>query len=59
MGHPPAEVWGYTPKQLNGFLGFASKRMKREAAHQLSLGAMASRGDPKELKKILKDAEKE
>lgn len=32
----------------------AAKRKKREAGESLALGALAARGDPKELKKKLK-----
>lgn len=55
MGHPPAAVWDYTPRQIAGFLHFAGKRRKRETAEALSIGAMAARGDPKELKKQIKE----
>lgn len=49
----------YTPREIAGWAHFISKGKKREYAENLSLGAMASRGDPKELKKIIKDAEKD
>jgi hypothetical protein len=50
-GHPPAAVWNYTPRQIAGFLFFSSKRKNREDASKLSIGAMAARGDPKDVKK--------
>lgn len=52
-GHPNA--FDYTPRQIAGFLYFVMERKKREAAQHLSIGALASRGDPKEVKKTLKD----
>lgn len=51
MGHSPADVWGYTPKRLAGFLQLGFMRRKREAAEQLSINTLASRGEPKELEK--------
>lgn len=58
MGHDPQAVWRYTPRQISGFVGFAARRLKREAAQALSLQSMAARGDPKALRKQIKDLEK-
>jgi hypothetical protein len=55
MGHPPVEVWKYTPKQMSAFLFIAAKRQRREQKELLALQALAARGEPKELRKILKD----
>lgn len=59
MGHPAADVWDYTPRRIAGFLFFARKRLKSEAAQSLSIGAMAARGDPKDVKKRLQEWSKE
>jgi hypothetical protein len=48
-----------TPRQLAGLLHFAARRKKREAAQLLGLHAMAARGEPRELKKKLKELGKE
>lgn len=53
MGHPASDVWSYTPKQISGFLWFASKRLKVKAAEALSIQFNASRGDPKEVKRMI------
>jgi hypothetical protein len=52
-------VWTYTPRRLAGFLGFAARRQKREAAVTLSLHSMAARGDPKDVNARLKELGKE
>jgi len=56
-GHPAADVWGYTPRQLNGWLTLAGKRQKAERIEQLALMALATQGDLKAVKKQLKDWE--
>jgi len=48
-------VWRYTPRQITAFLWFARTRFNRERAVASSDGAAASRGDPKELTKTLKE----
>lgn len=58
-GHPPASVWGYTPREIAGWLFFAGKRKAREAGEQLSLGAAAARGEPRALKKQIKELTKD
>lgn len=45
----------YTPKQVQTFLYFAGLRKKQEAAEVLSLNTLASRGDPKQVKKVHQD----
>jgi len=54
-GHPPAEVWQYTPRQMQGFLFIASRRRQREHKELLALYAMATRGESKEIRKALRD----
>lgn len=54
MGHPPQAVWSYTPRRIVSFLWFARTRINRERAVAIADGAAASRGDPKELTKTLK-----
>lgn len=48
-----------TPRQIRGALTFAEKDARREAADNLALGAQASRGEPKELKRLIKDLVRE
>jgi hypothetical protein len=55
MGHPVEAVFGYTPKRIAGFLHFARLRKARDAAESLQLAALAARGDPKDIKKAVKD----
>lgn len=55
MGHAPADVWSYTPKQIAGFQRLAAVRRRRDAAEQLSINTMAARGEPREVKKRLKE----
>lgn len=55
MGHPPAVVWKYTPRQLHAFLFIASKRREREQAEALALNALAAQGTEKAIKKAIKD----
>lgn len=59
MGHPPAAVWSYTPRRIVGFLHFAALRRKREMARDLVTTFNASRGKPQDVKRTLKDLEKE
>lgn len=54
-GHPPAVVWKYTPRQMHAFLFIAGKRRERERRELLALHALAARGDPKAVRKQLKD----
>jgi hypothetical protein len=42
-----------TPRQIAGSLYFARRRKQREAAEQLTLGALAARGEPREVKRQL------
>lgn len=58
MAHGHPQAWDYTPRMLAGHMHFAMEHQKREMAAALSLHAMAARGDPKEIKKILKEAER-
>lgn len=52
-------MWGYTPREIAGWLFFAGKRKAREAGEQLSLGAAAARGEPRALKKQIKELTKD
>jgi hypothetical protein len=52
-------VWGYTPRQINGYLKLTAKRRKIEAAELLTVQAIAASGDDKLIKKVLKDWTKE
>lgn len=44
---------------MHAFLFIAGKRREREQAEALAIGTMASRGDPKAIKKRLKDISEE
>ena len=59
MGHSPSAVWSYTPRQIAGFLDFASTRLKREQARDLAIGFSAARGKPQDVKQQMKDLQKE
>lgn len=58
-GHSSESVMNYTPKQVQTFLYFANLRKKQEAAEALSLSTLASRGDPKQIKKVHQDLMKD
>lgn len=47
-------MWRYTPRRIANYLWFARTRVNRERAIAIADGAAASRGDPKELTKTLK-----
>ena len=51
--YPPADVWAMTPRQIVGSLYFVRRRRQLEAAEQLALGALAARGEPREVKRRL------
>lgn len=55
LGHNADDVWGYTPRRINAFVKLASKRVARDQASNLSLSALAARGDPKDIKRQLKE----
>lgn len=42
--HPPAAVWDYTPRQIEGHMDFARRVLRLEKADQLTLNAIAARG---------------
>jgi hypothetical protein len=44
-----------TPREIAGSLYFAERRRKREAAERLALDALATRGEPRELKRQIED----
>jgi hypothetical protein len=48
-------VWGYTPRQLKGYLRLAQIRREHEAAEQLMIAALAARGDPDEIQRQVND----
>ena len=59
MGHSPSDVWDYTPRRITGFLKLAYRRMARNAAQSLSLNTLASRGDPKDVKRQFQELTRE
>jgi hypothetical protein len=42
-----------TPRQIESSLYFARRRRQREAAEQLALNTLATRGEPREVKRQL------
>jgi hypothetical protein len=40
-----------TPREIAGSIHFVQLRRRREAAEQLAFGALAARGEPRELKR--------
>lgn len=57
-GHSVAELWQCTPRELVGWLYFSNRVKKRRRAEELSVNAMAARGDIKAVKKQIEDAGK-
>jgi hypothetical protein len=55
MGHAPADVWRYTPRQIAAFLSFAVKRKSVETAQAIITARMAAHGDAKDIKKHVKE----
>lgn len=51
-------MFKYTPRTIDAYLRLGNKRRKRELSEDLSIGAMASRGEPKKLKDLQKQLEK-
>ena len=47
-------MWGYTPREIAGFLMLLALRRRREAGEQLAIAASATRGDEKELKRQIR-----
>ncbi len=58
-GHGAEVVWTYTPRRIAAFLKLAHRRLGREAAQALSIGALASRGDAKEIRRQHKELTRE
>jgi hypothetical protein len=58
-GHDEERLWKSTPRELVGRLGFSDRRRKRETGAQLALQATAARGDPKDVKKRIRELTKE
>ena len=58
-GHDPEGVWTYTPRRVAAFLKLAHRRLGREAAQALSIGALAARGDAREIRRQYKELTRE
>ena len=56
-GHP--DPWSYTPRQIAGYLFLSVRRQAREAAMRLSLNTLAARGEPREVKKQIRELSKD
>jgi hypothetical protein len=52
-------VWGYTPRRIAGFLGYATRRERLEKAERLALDASAARGKESDLKKLIREMGKD
>jgi hypothetical protein len=48
-----------TPRQIAGCLNLAQRRRRREAAEQLAFAALATRGEPRELKRQIEQLQNE
>ena len=48
-----------TPREIAASLYFAERRRKREAAELLTLSALATRGEPRALKKQIEDLQQD
>jgi len=57
--YPPADVWAMTPRQIAASLFFTRRRRQREAAENLALGALAARGEPRDVKRQLEQMHRE
>lgn len=57
LGHPPAVVWDYTPRQTAAWLFVAEKRKTSEDRRQLRLQTMAARGDMRKVNQELREKE--
>jgi hypothetical protein len=53
--HSPAVVWNYTPREISGHMDFARRVLKLEKADQLTLSAIAARGDSSDIESRHKD----
>jgi hypothetical protein len=53
--HPPSAVWNYTPREISGHMDFARRVLKLEKADQLTLNAVAARGDGSDIESRHKD----
>lgn len=51
-------LWECTPRELVGWMYFSGRVKKRNRAEALAIGLNASRGDLKQVKKQIEDAEK-
>jgi hypothetical protein len=55
MGHPPAVVWGYTPRQLAAYLTLAQFRTRAAAAEALSIQHAGVHMKPRDVRKAIRD----
>lgn len=47
-------MWGYTPRQLAGFMLYAHERRKLDLSEQLTINALAAQGNGKQIEATLK-----
>jgi hypothetical protein len=57
--YPPADVWEMTPLQIAGALYFARRRRQHEAAERLAMGALAARGEVREVKRQIEQMQRD
>lgn len=53
--HPEDVAWGYSPRQLKGWMDLMDRREMGERAEFISSVAAAQSSDPKALKKLIKE----
>ena len=58
-GHPPKDAWNYTPREIHGWLQFITKHETQQAARDLSISALGSRGEPEKVKRQIKEWSRE
>lgn len=58
-GHDEARVWKYTPREIKGWLEFASRRKIQERRDATLVSLHGARGEPKALKKMIDKMEKD
>jgi len=52
-------VWRYTPREIAGWTFYAARRQQRRSVEQTVIGFNAARGDPKAIKKQVKELERD
>ena len=58
-GYQRCDVWEMTPREIAGCLYFAERRRKHQAAENLMLTALASRGESRDLKRQIESLQRD